>query len=414
MTDLFDQLEGGHDGAADEARASRRTQGSESGGSGGGPRRPRGSRRRGSMFSFVAMIAMFAGLAVVAFLVVRPLFSSGDPEASISDFPGPGTTEVLVVIPEGATGSEIGLLLKDHGVVATTEAFGQAYSANSAATSIQPGTYRLMQQMAAKDAVSALLDSNNRADVRVTIPEGNRSDQIYQRVADAFGISTEEAYDAAHDYAALGLEGPPNTNPEAIDPMEGWFYPSTYSVPPDGEAVDLFKQMYDRTIAELDGLGIAPEDRLRVLTLGSIAIREVNNDEDWAKAVRAMENRLAEGSEFGGRLQVDTSLDYAWALQHPGEEMDQNLHNTDQSPYNTRIVPGLPPSPISSIDARLMGAVIAPAEGDWTYWITVDLCTGETRFTSDYEGEFLPWREEYKEFERRWNANDRQCPLPES
>ncbi|WP_454300732.1 endolytic transglycosylase MltG [Salana multivorans] len=202
------------------------------------------------MFSFVAMIAIFAGLAVVAFLVVRPLFSSGDPQANVSDFPGPGTNEVLVVIPEGATGNEIGLLLKDQGVVATTEAFSHAYSANSAATSIQPGTYRLMQQMAAKDAVAALLDPDNRADVRVTIPEGYRSDQIYQRVADDLGISYDDAYAAAHDYAALGLDGPPNTNEGVIDPMEGWFYPSTYSVPPDGKATDLFKQMYDRTIAE--------------------------------------------------------------------------------------------------------------------------------------------------------------------
>lgn len=413
MTDLFDQLDGGH-GAAEQAPASHRAQPSAADGGSGGPRRPRGSRRRGSMFSFVAMIAIFAGLAVVAFLVVRPLFSSGDPQANVSDFPGPGTNEVLVVIPEGATGNDIGLLLKDQGVVATTEAFGHAYSANSAATSIQPGTYRLMQQMAAKDAVAALLDRDNRADIDVTIPEGYRSDQIYQRVADGLGISYDDAYAAAHDYAALGLDGPPNTNEGVIDPMEGWFYPSTYSVPPDGKATDLFKQMYDRTIAELDGIGVAPEDRLRVLTLGSIAIKEVDNDEDWAKAVRAMENRLAEGSEFGGRLQVDSTFEYAWALQHPGEEMDQNLHNTDPSPYNTRLAAGLPPSPIASVDSRLMGAVLAPAEGDWTYWITVDLCTRETRFTSDYEGEFVPWREEYKQFEQRWIANDRQCPLPES
>lgn len=404
MTDLFDQLENGGDAPA--TRRARRV-------GAGAPRPDRPPRRRGSVFSFVAMIAIFAVLAAVVFVVVRPLFSSGEP-ASVTDYPGPGTTEVLVVIPVGATGSEIGLVLKDQDVVATTEAFNRAYSENSAATSIQPGTYRLMQQMSARDAVAALLDPANRADVRVTIPEGFRSDQIYQRVADALGISYEDSEAAAHDYAALGMEGPPNTNPEALDPMEGWFYPSTYSLAPGGTATDLYRQMYDRQIAELDAMGVAPEDRLRVLTIGSMAIREARADEDWARITRAIDNRLADTSgDFNGRLGIDSTLEYAWALQNPGVEMDPDEHNSNPSPYNTRLTAGLPPSPISSVDSRLIAAVLAPAEGDWTYWVTVDLCTGETRFTSDYQGEFLPWRAELQDFLERWNANDRACPLPE-
>ncbi|OJX94370.1 MAG: hypothetical protein BGO96_15860 [Micrococcales bacterium 73-15] len=415
MTDLFDHLEGGHDDA-DGDQQSRRARRAVASDDGQPPRRPdRESRRRHrSVLSFVVMIGILVGLVAGGWFVVKPLFSGGgDPSANVSDYPGPGATEILVEIPEGSSGNAIGLILKDAGVVATTEAFSKAYSENSAATSIQPGTYKLLQQMAAKDAVAALLDPANRADIRVTIAEGLRSDQLYQKVADALGISYDDAYAAAHDYAALGLEGPPNTNEGVIDPMEGWFYPSTYSIKPSGTATDMFKQMYDRTIAELDGLGIAPEERLHVLTLGSIAMKETDAV-DWPKTVRAMENRLAEGSEFGGKLQVDSTFEYAWALQHPGEKMDPNLHNTDASPYNTRLVAGLPPSPIGTVEVGAMSAVLSPEEGDWTYWITVDYCTRETRFTKDYQGEFLPWKAEFQDFLQRWQANDEKCPLPES
>lgn len=345
----------------------------------------RQSRRRRSVGSFIAMIAILLGLGALAVFVVGPILSpdSGD---DLSDYPGPGSGDVSIEIPEGSSGAEIGLILKDAGVVASVDAFTQAYNANPSATSIQPGMYDLVYEMKASDAVAALLDPNRRADLRITIPEGWKAQRIYERIASIMeGVDVEEVYEAAHDYEALGLDGPPNTNPDAIDPMEGWFYPATYVVPVDATPHDVLQQMLDRTISELDSLGVEPEERLRVLTIGSIAIREVTNPAEYPQVTRVIENRLIPGNSTGSTtLGMDSTLDYAWSLRNPGETMPPNEHNTSDDPYNTRVHSGLPPSPIASIDVSAMSAALNPTEGDWTFFVS-NLCTGETFFTTSLE-----------------------------
>lgn len=368
-------------------------------------------RRRRSLASFLVMVVILGGLAVLAVRVIPPLFGGGEPTtAAVTDYPGPGQGSVVVEIPAGSSGTQIGQILQQAGVVATVSAFTTAHSANAQATGIQPGAYNLELEMKSSDAVTALLDTNRRADTRITIPEGWRSDQIYQRVAEAFGVSVEEVVAAAHDYPALGLDGPPNPDPEALDPMEGYFYPSTYVVPPGGTAADLLKQMYDRSIAELDTLGVAPEDRTRILTEGSIAVGELGDNPDaLGRVTRVIDNRLLpENVGNFPTLGMDSTLSYSWARQNPGVRMDPNDHNTNPDPYNTRLNPGLPPSPIGAVDSTAMASAVNPEEGPWLYFVTVDLCTKETKFTDNTE-EFLQFRAEFQAFYTPWVAGGEQC-----
>jgi UPF0755 protein len=55
------------------------------------------------------------------------------------------------------------------------------------------------------------------------------------------------------------------------------------------------------------------------------------------------------------------------------------------SPYNTYRVIGLPPGPIGSPGEQAMTSALEPADGDWLYFVTVDLDTGETRFARTAE-----------------------------
>lgn len=404
MTDLFgDEPEtGGADGTS--PRRSRDRGGKRAPAGGSGP-----TRRRRSIASFLVMLVILGGLTFLGARVIPPLFESVEPApAVVTDFPGPGQGEIVVEIPAGSTGAQIGSILQQAGIVATADAFSTAHAANAQATSIQPGSYKLPLQMKASDAVNALLDPNRRADTRVTIPEGWRSDQIYQRIADNLDLPLADVEAAAHDYAAFGLEGPPNGNAEAIDPMEGFFYPSTYVLAPGQGAAELLKQMYDRTIAELDALGVATEDRVEVLTLGSIAMGEVKSP-DYGKVTRVIENRLMpENVGDFPTLGMDSTLRYAWDRTNPGVTLPPNEHNTNDSPYNTRLNPGLPPSPIGAVDNLAMGAGLAPEDGPWLYFVTVDLCTGETHFT-DSTAEFSVIRAEFQAWYSDYVANGSTC-----
>ena len=81
-------------------------------------------------------------------------------------------------------------------------------------------------------------------------------------------------------------------------------------------------------------------------------------------------------------LQLDSTVLYAGAGEGPfvsAEDRDID------SPYNTYLYEGLPPGAIGSPSDAAIDAVLNPAEGDWLYFVTVNLKTGETLFATTYE-----------------------------
>ena len=384
----------------------------------GSPRRPHPYRT--SVIGVALAVVIVLGLGVLILSAVRPRLPEGGAspsspvsEAAALDYPGPGTGEVVVEIPAEASSAEMGQVLVDSGVVLTVAGFEAAYGANADAGQIQPGTYRLLGEMASKDAVTALLDPARRQDLQLTIPTGYRTDQIYTRISDVLGVPLEEVHAASRDYPGMGLEGPPNATEGVIDPLEGWLLAGTYTVGRSSTPAEVLRQMYDATIAQLDALGVAPEDRQRVLTIASIAKLEAYSDADAPRVARVIVNRLADDSPTDGRLQMDSALTYAWTMTHPaGEDMDPALHDTDPSPYNTRLIAGLPPSPIATVDAALLQAAVSPEEGPWIYFVTTDLCSGETFFT-DSRDELMAKQRETREWLDRYQANGSVCPVPE-
>jgi UPF0755 protein len=136
--------------------------------------------------------------------------------------------------------------------------------------------------------------------------------------------------------------------------------------------------------------GLTPYD---VIIMASIIEKEVAPI-DQAKAARVLLNRLAAPM----RLQLDSTLNY---------ELDSNtiILTSEQlqadSPYNTYTNDGLPPGPISNPSEAAINAVLNPEDGNWLYWVTVNLDTKETKF-SESNSEFLTHKQE---FLRWYNQN---------
>ena len=97
---------------------------------------------------------------------------------------------------------------------------------NPDASSIQPGTYNLLLEMKASDAVMALLNPASRATFGVGIPEGLTKDQIATKISEKMAVPVEELQAAVADPAAIGLPA------EAGGNAEGWLFPATYDVEP--------------------------------------------------------------------------------------------------------------------------------------------------------------------------------------
>lgn len=332
-------------------------------------RRRRRRRRIVSSFVLLMVLSLVAAGGYFALRVVRQ--TQGE-VTTVSDYTGAGTTEVVVTIPEGATGQQIGQILKDAGVVATVGAFTQAYNANANASSIHAGTYTLKLQMSAANAVAALLDPISQADHTLTIPEGATRDQVKDKLQAVAGFTPEDIDAAFADPAAIGL---PDI---AAGEVEGWLAPSTYDIPPDSTATEVIASMVATTVSRLNAAGVAEADYETVLNKASIVERE-GSAEYYAKIARVIDNRLADtAGETRGLLGMDSTVLYG--LGRSGG-MPTSEENADSSnPYNTYQHAGLPPTPIGSPGQPAIEAVVHPAEGDWLYFVTVNLETKETLF----------------------------------
>lgn len=288
------------------------------------------------------------------------------------DFAGPGGDPVDVEIPEGATGTAMGESLYEAGVVASVSAFTKAFEANPDSVLIRPGTHTMLEEMPAQDAV-ALLVKNDTVDLRLTLPEGYTVDQIVDRAVQVTGLPAEDFEAALKDPAEIGLPK------EADGEVEGWLYPDTYMLKPDDTAATLLSRMVDRTTDMLGKKDVPASDWQAVLTKASLVEREGLHAEDKPKIARAIENRL-EDDTF---LEIDASV--AYGADKPGTELTRDDLNDAKNRYNTYEHTGLPPGPIANPGEVSIDAVLNPAPGDWKFWVTVNLDTGETKFAEDFE-----------------------------
>lgn len=354
-------------------------------------RAKRRAQRRRNIVSFLVMIVALALLVGGGWVLVRPLLAQDQAE-QISDYPGPGFGNVEIVVHKGESGREIAATLTEANVVASEEAFVAAYRANEDASSIQAGTYDLQKEMRASDAVRALLDPASRADMMITVPEGTRAKDIYERIAGLLQIDVSEVEQAADTVAAEYLPE------EAEGHIEGWLRASTYNVTPDDTPESILKTMVDRTVKTLDEMKVPKDKREEMLTIASIIEAEVVLPKDRGKVARVVENRLA-GCSGDGTIGMDST--YAYGLNTPASQITSEQWGKEH-PYNTRTTPGLPPTPINSPGEPSLSAALDPPKGDWCYFVTVNLDTGKTLFAETYKE-----HQKNREVAREWLEKNR-------
>jgi UPF0755 protein len=334
-------------------------------------RRPK--RRRGRRFIVLALaLAIVGGAVFAAYTVLRPVVA--DLTAS-NDFTGPGSGAVQVTVQEGDSGRAIGTSLQKAGVVKTSKAFLEAAQADSRAAAIQPGTYTLKKQMAAKDALAILVNPKNRTVPRVTIPEGLWATEVFAALSKGTKVPVAEYQAAAKDPASLGLPASAKGN------LEGYLFPATYEFPATATAREQLATMVKKTVSELDKAGVAEADMERTMIVASIVEGEVSGDADRAKVARVIENRLKDTTgPTKGLLQMDSTVHYA--VKKRGKAGTTDADRQSASPYNTYRVQGLPPGPINNPGAASIAAAASPAAGSWLFFVTVNPDTGETRFAT--------------------------------
>lgn len=321
-------------------------------------------------------LALLGGAAWAAVSVIKPVLSSvfNGGGSETADFPGPGEGAVEIVVTPGETGEDIATTLRDAGVVKTRGAYIDiARSDPERAAAIQPGSYSLLKGMTAAEAFAVLGDPANRITSGTTVREGLWATETFEVLSKSTGIPVKEYAAAAKDARAIGLPA------EAEGNVEGWLAPSTYEFPENSTAAEQLAAMVAQTVKVLDTAGVAPKDREKVLILASLVEAEAKLDEDRPKIARVFLNRLeTDGAPTYGLLQSDAAVSYG--AQRRSLFPSEAELNDASNPYNTRLIPGLPPGPISNPGAASIKAAANPADGPWFFFVAVNPITGETKY----------------------------------
>lgn len=340
------------------------------------------SRNQRSWVRRVVVLVVIVAVGLLlwnAFSLVRNL-------GYVADYEGPGHDTASITVARGDSLTAIAGTLLDAGVVKSTDAFLRAADSDERAATIGPGVYQLRLEMSGEEALTLMLDPAARAANRLVLPEGLTLHETVDAAAKATGIAKKDFTAILDDPRDLALPSWAKGRPE------GFLFPASYDLAGDEDATAILQQLvkrFDQAALDLDleqrakAIGRTPYE---VLTIASIVQNEATPN-DFAKVARVIYNRLDDDMP----LQVDSTV--AYGLDVTDIKLSDEQLQTD-TPYNTYLHAGLPPTPINSPGEAAIEAALSPAKGKWLYFVTIDPQTGETKFTKNYDT-FLKWKAEF-------------------
>jgi UPF0755 protein len=278
--------------------------------------------------------------------------------------PGPLREDKVVLIPSRAGMSDIADVLQREGVIDNNRlAFIGAVLALKARAGLKPGEYAFQKNASLRDVIGTIVEGKV-VQHAVTIPEGLTSEQIVARLTDndIFAGDVREI------------------------PREGTLLPETYKFPRGttrDQVIQRMQQAQKRMVAEIwdhrspDVPIKSPE---QLVTLASIVEKETGKPDERSRVAAVFVNRLRQRI----KLQSDPTIIYGLVggkgtLGRPIKRSEI----TQPSPYNTYVIEGLPPGPISNPGRASLEAAANPARTRDLYFVADG--SGGHAFTETYD-----------------------------
>lgn len=335
------------------------------------PRSTRGGRR---LLTVAAVLVLLLGLVVgsVVLWASRQVNPPGEPGQVIPE----------LTIPAGSSTDAIGRLLEEADVITSARMF-RYYVGWKNAGPWEAGTYIEFRPSSSFDEAIEVLDAGPIAAAAtvVRVMEGRRLvDALVDIDEQMEQVTLEELHAALADGSVTSRYRPADATS-----WEGFLFPDTYQFGQDATAAEVLQAMATKMDNVLDELDYDKAETLRgrsafdLVTIASLIEKETGRPEEERGMIsRAIFNRLDAGETLG----IDASVLYG--LDRASGSLTQSDLDTD-TPYNTRIVSGLPPTAIALPGRASLAAAIAPTEGNWRYYVLVSNDPPTHFFTDDYD-----------------------------
>jgi peptidoglycan lytic transglycosylase G len=271
---------------------------------------------------------------------------------------------VTFKVAKGSSGSDVVDGLHEQGVVRCGLVSKWLLRRSGLEDQFRAGTFDLTTNMTPEAAFAVLTVAPDPVPtVRLTIPEGYRLTQIADRVHETLGIPAKAFMKATQKQ---GLALPPYLPADAPS-IEGFLFPETYFIRKDASAESVVRRLLDQFGTEAEtlpwenakALGVSP---YQVVEIASMIEKEAALDRERPVIAGVIYNRLKIGMNLG----IDATLLY----DDPTPDGQLSFSDLEaDTPYNTRLNPGLPPTPIASPGRASLEAALNPADTPYFYYV---------------------------------------------
>jgi len=283
------------------------------------------------------------------------------------------------VIARGETAGEIGKRLEQEGIIRSALAFDYVLYETERENALQSGTYTVSAALTPRD-LAKLFEKAPGEQIVLRLIDGWRLSEIATAVNKAFPSITKEAFTQA---AVVGdRKNTVLVGMDATAPLEGFLFPDTYFMRPDTTApqiVDVLLDTFERKVgATLRSASAARKVTIYdIVKLASIVEREARDRNESPTIAGVYTNRL----NIRMKLDADPTIQYAL-----GEWRELSLDDLKlDSPYNTYLYPGLPPTPIANPGVAALEGAAKPADVPYFYFVAKNDGTGGHAFAVTIE-----------------------------
>ena len=289
----------------------------------------------------IVVVASVLFLGSLGWWTVGVLNPSGEPGVAVN-----------FTVNEGDTISSVASRLHSAGIISNATIF-RWYVSTKGTIALTPGYYALKPKDNAGSIIEALSTPPAQTFISVTFPEGMTVAQMAQRLSEKMTFMKPEDFMAAANSPDTASE----LRPTSQTSLEGLLFPDTYQISGDdteSRVVARLVSMMERVSRQVEltagakARGFSPYE---ILIIASLIEREAKVATDRSKIAQVIYNRLAKKM----KLEIDASVKYG---QDPAMSWT-DMKATD-TPYNTYINKGLPPTPIANPGKASIQAALAP------------------------------------------------------
>ncbi|WP_024658385.1 endolytic transglycosylase MltG [Pseudomonas syringae USA007] len=305
--------------------------------------------------------------------------------------------EQLLDVPAGSTPTGVLNRLQADGVIKDAFWLRLYWRFNLSGQPLHSGEYRMVPGM----DVNALFDVWKRKEVvqySLTLVEGWNFRQV--RAALAKQAKLDQTLAGLSDSELMAKIGHPDVFPE------GRFFPDTYRYVRGMTDAELLKQAYNRLEEVLDEEWQARSSEApysnpyQALIMASMVEKETGVPQERGQIAGVFVRRL----KLGMQLQTDPTVIYGMGERYNGKLTRANLR--EPTPYNTYVIAGMPPTPISLVGREAIHAALNPVAGSSLYFVAKG--DGSHVFSDDLDAH----NSAVRDYQLKRRADYRSSPAP--